>query len=70
MACCGAGPYRGILSACGIVKGYKVCEDVSEFVFFDYAHPTERAYKQFAKLIWSGSDIFTMPYNLKTLVNL
>ncbi|XP_065867625.1 GDSL esterase/lipase 2-like [Euphorbia lathyris] len=68
MACCGAGVYRGMLSSCGLVKGYEVCEDVSEYVFFDYVHPTEKLYNQLSDIIWSGTDNDTIPYNLKTLV--
>ncbi|XP_065867085.1 GDSL esterase/lipase 2-like [Euphorbia lathyris] len=67
-ACCGAGVYRGMLSSCGLVKGYEVCEDVSEYVFFDSVHPTEKLYDQLSDIIWSGIDNDTIPYNLKTLV--
>ncbi|WCJ39320.1 GDSL lipase [Euphorbia peplus] len=70
VACCGAGVYRGILSSCGLVKGYETCEDeVSEYVFFDSVHPTQKLYKQLSDLILSGSDSVTIPYNLKTLVH-
>ncbi|XP_050231359.1 GDSL esterase/lipase 2-like [Mercurialis annua] len=68
VACCGAGLYRGILSSCGLVKGYEVCDNASEYVFFDSVHPTEKTYKQLAKLIWSGDHKVTMPYNLNTMV--
>ncbi|XP_065868507.1 GDSL esterase/lipase 2-like isoform X2 [Euphorbia lathyris] len=68
VACCGAGPYRGIVSSCGLVKGYEVCEDVNEYVFFDSVHPTEKFYDQLSHLIWSGGHNVNIPYNLKTLV--
>lgn len=68
-ACCGSGPFRGVLSSCGISKDYKVCEDVSEYLFFDSVHPTEKAYKQLAKLIWRGGYNVSWPYNIKTLVD-
>ncbi|KAJ9190457.1 hypothetical protein P3X46_001659 [Hevea brasiliensis] len=58
----------GTKSSCRISKDYKVCEDVSEYLFFDPVHPTEKAYKQLAKLIWSGGHNVSWPYNLKTLV--
>ncbi|XP_034209271.1 GDSL esterase/lipase 2-like [Prunus dulcis] len=68
VACCGSGPYGGIFNCGGmkISKKYNLCKNVSEYVFFDSSHPTERVYEQFAKKIWSGNSI-TAPYNLKAL---
>ncbi|TQD77599.1 hypothetical protein C1H46_036871 [Malus baccata] len=69
VACCGSGPYRGVYSCGGRrgVKEYDLCDNVSEHLFFDSAHPTEMAYEQSAKLFWSGTPDFTAPYNLKAL---
>ncbi|XP_060669714.1 GDSL esterase/lipase 1-like isoform X2 [Ziziphus jujuba] len=69
VACCGSGPYRGIMSCGGRtgVTEYYLCDNVSEYVFFDSAHPTERAYKQLAQLAWSGEPSVTGSYNLKAL---
>ncbi|CAK7338953.1 unnamed protein product [Dovyalis caffra] len=64
MACCGSGPYRA--SGCGL-KGYLLCDDVSEYLFFDAVHPTEKANYQFAELMWNGSTKIIKPYNLKSL---
>ncbi|KAG5227347.1 GDSL esterase/lipase [Salix suchowensis] len=64
-ACCGNGPYRSF-TTCG-QKGYQLCENASEYFFFDSAHPTESANNQFAKLMWSGNLDIVKPYNLKTL---
>ncbi|KAM3747001.1 hypothetical protein ACB098_05G005700 [Castanea mollissima] len=68
-ACCGIGPYRGINSCGGkrSVKEYELCENPSEYVFFDTAHPTEKAYQQLAELMWSGTPNVAGPYNLKAL---
>ncbi|KAF3450557.1 hypothetical protein FNV43_RR06644 [Rhamnella rubrinervis] len=69
VACCGSGPYRGIFS-CGGRRGlkvYELCDNPSEYVFFDSAHPTERAYQQLAQLSWSGNSSVAGPYNLKAL---
>ncbi|KAF3963612.1 hypothetical protein CMV_012019 [Castanea mollissima] len=68
-ACCGTGPYRGIFSCGGkrSVKEYKLCHNVSEYVFFDSIHPSEKANQQFAELMWNGTPNITGPYNLKTL---
>ncbi|XP_015901887.1 GDSL esterase/lipase 1-like [Ziziphus jujuba] len=69
VACCGSGPYRGIWS-CGGRRGvteYYLCDNVSEYVFFDSSHPTERAYEILAQLAWSGEPNVTGSYNLKAL---
>lgn len=68
-ACCGGGRYRGD-SSCGgkgEVKEFGLCDNVSDYFFFDSFHPTEKAYKQLAKLMWSGDSGITEPYNLKEL---
>ncbi|XP_034207928.1 GDSL esterase/lipase 2-like [Prunus dulcis] len=60
-ACCGFGPYRAI-NTCGGKRGvteYELCNNVTEYVFFDSGHPTERVYQQVSKLWWS--------HNLKEL---
>ena len=69
VACCGSGPDREYYSCGGkrSLKDYEVCENASDYVFFDSVHPTERADKIFSKLIWSGNQTITGPYNLKTL---
>ncbi|EXC01345.1 GDSL esterase/lipase 1 [Morus notabilis] len=68
-ACCGSGPYRGILS-CGGKRGvteYYLCDNPSEYVFFDSGHLTDRAYEQFSEQAWSGKPSFAGPCNLKAL---
>nr|GEX21519.1 lipase, GDSL [Tanacetum cinerariifolium] len=68
-ACCGSGPFRGIFS-CGGKRGipdYELCDNVTEFLFFDSLHPNEMAYRQFAELFWKGDPRVTGPYNLKAL---
>ncbi|KAJ6959730.1 GDSL esterase/lipase 1-like isoform X2 [Populus alba x Populus x berolinensis] len=65
MACCGSGPLRASIT-CG-QKVYQLCDNVSEYLFFDGIHPTEKANYQFAKLMWDGSPKIVKPYNLKTL---
>ncbi|XP_059458021.1 GDSL esterase/lipase 1-like isoform X1 [Corylus avellana] len=70
MGCCGSGPYRGIQS-CGrkrsINDQYELCGNPSEYLFFDSAHPSEKANEQLAKLLWNGNLDVTWPYNLKAL---
>ena len=69
IACCGTGPYRGTFSCGGkrSVKEYELCENVSEYVFFDSVHATEKANQQIAELMWSGTPNITGPYNLAAL---
>ncbi|KAI4355382.1 hypothetical protein L6164_004162 [Bauhinia variegata] len=56
VACCGSGPYRGLTSCGGqrTEKDYELCDSVGEYVIFDAGHPTEKAYRQIAELMWNG----------------
>ncbi|CAN8321891.1 unnamed protein product [Cochlearia groenlandica] len=71
--CCGSGPLRGI-NTCGNRLGpsqdYVLCENVSEYLFFDASHLTEKANRQIAELVWNGPASVTGPYNLKALFEL
>ncbi|KAK9923820.1 hypothetical protein M0R45_032220 [Rubus argutus] len=68
-ACCGIGAYFG--SGCGNeTKGYELCSNPGDYVWFDGAHTTERANLQLAELIWSGIPNVTGPYNVKQLFGL
>ncbi|KAF8406822.1 hypothetical protein HHK36_005943 [Tetracentron sinense] len=68
-ASCGTGPFRRFpnCGGKGAVKEYQLCDNASEYMYFDSAHPTERANKQFAELMWSGTPKVVAPYNLKVL---
>ncbi|XP_010501062.1 PREDICTED: GDSL esterase/lipase 3 isoform X2 [Camelina sativa] len=72
-ACCGSGPLRGI-NTCGNRIGpsqsYELCENVTDYLFFDSSYLTEKAHRQIAELIWSGQPNVTGPYNLKALFEL
>ncbi|CAH8306186.1 unnamed protein product [Eruca vesicaria subsp. sativa] len=69
--CCGSGPLRGI-NTCGNRMGqsFELCENVTDYLFFDSTHLTEKAHRQIAELIWSGPSNVTGPYNLKALFEL
>lgn len=73
-ACCGAGAYNGDVQ-CGrpsdLIKNppTNVCDNVDEHVFWDYYHPTDKAYSMLAKEFWSGDSSFVSPVNIKTLVS-
>ncbi|KAM3375219.1 GDSL esterase/lipase 5 [Capsicum galapagoense] len=71
-ACCGTGPFRGILSCGGKgqVKEYELCKNVKDYLFFDSVHPTELAYQQCAELMWNGTLEVVAPHNLKSLFEL
>ncbi|VYS49040.1 unnamed protein product [Arabidopsis thaliana] len=73
MACCGTGPLRGI-NTCGgrmgVSQSYELCEKVTDYLFFDHFHLTEKAHQQIAELIWSGPTNVTKPYNLQALFEL
>uniref|UniRef100_M1A2L8 Zinc finger protein n=2 Tax=Solanum tuberosum TaxID=4113 RepID=M1A2L8_SOLTU len=71
-ACCGTGPFRGILSCGGTMQGkeYELCKNVKEYLFFDSLHPTELAYQQYAKLLWNGTPDMVAPYKLKSFFKL
>ncbi|CBI35808.3 unnamed protein product, partial [Vitis vinifera] len=66
-ACCGSDPYRGLLSCGGkrTIKEYELCSNVSEHVFFDSAHSTDKANQQMTELMWKGTGNVTGPYNLE-----
>ncbi|KAF8012820.1 hypothetical protein BT93_I0856 [Corymbia citriodora subsp. variegata] len=68
-ACCGSGPFNGLLFSCGkkngTASGFTLCRDSSEYVWFDAAHPTEMANQQLASLLWDGPSHTVGPYNLK-----
>lgn len=49
------------------MKDYVLCENPSEYIYFDSIHPTERSNKVFSQGMWSGNQSIAWPYNLKTL---
>ncbi|KAJ0249892.1 GDSL esterase/lipase 2 [Hirschfeldia incana] len=71
MGCCGSGSLRGI-NTCGnqMGKSYELCKNVTDYLFFDASHLTEKAHRQLADLIWSGRPNITGPYNLQALFEL
>ncbi|KAL3723521.1 hypothetical protein ACJRO7_035666 [Eucalyptus globulus] len=68
-ACCGSGPYRASPTSGGKrgVKEYSLCRHPEKFLFFDTYHPSERANKQSAQLMWNGSLSVIRPRNLEAL---
>ena len=68
-ACCGSGAYRGMNCGGGRngTEPYDLCNNPSEYVWFDGGHTTETANRQLAELIWSGAPNVTGPYNVQQL---
>lgn len=54
----------------GLSQNYELCENVTDYLFYDPFHLTEKANQQIAELIWSGPTNITGPYNLKALFEL
>ncbi|XP_049387956.1 GDSL esterase/lipase 5-like [Solanum stenotomum] len=71
-ACCGTGPFRGVLSCGGKrqVKEYELCNNVKDYLFFDSSHPSEKAYQKYTELLWNGTPDVVAPYNLKSFFEL
>ncbi|XP_062087917.1 GDSL esterase/lipase 1-like [Humulus lupulus] len=68
VGCCGSGPYQGIFNCGGKrAKEYFLCGNVSEYVFFDSSHSTERVYQQFTEQTWSKEPSPKGSYNLREL---
>ncbi|KAK2654124.1 hypothetical protein Ddye_013980 [Dipteronia dyeriana] len=72
IACCGAGDLNGE-DCSGGYSGIKfnLCEDPSEYVFFDGGHHSQMTNLQLAQLLWNGTGDVTGPhYNVKKLFEL
>ncbi|KAG6554956.1 hypothetical protein Mapa_003541 [Marchantia paleacea] len=74
-ACCGSGLYNAE-AQCGRPADLitnppsNVCDNVDEHVFWDYFHPSDRAYGIVADKLWDGDLDVVAPMNLNALVNL
>ncbi|BBN13806.1 hypothetical protein MPTK1_6g06530 [Marchantia polymorpha subsp. ruderalis] len=74
-ACCGSGLYNAE-TQCGrpadLITNppYNLCDNVDKYVFWDYFHPSERAYGIVADKLWNGDLDVVAPMNLNNLVNL
>ncbi|KAG7988493.1 hypothetical protein I3843_03G190700 [Carya illinoinensis] len=68
-ACCGTGPYGGILTCGGTkdVPDYELCDNVGDYVWWDSFHPTEKIHEESANALWNGPSSDVGPYNLQEL---
>ncbi|KAK6164368.1 hypothetical protein DH2020_001232 [Rehmannia glutinosa] len=67
VACCGQGPYNG-LGLCTAASN--ICENRSQYAFWDPFHPSERANRIIVQTIMSGSEKYMAPMNLSTIMEL
>lgn len=67
-ACCGTGLYRGL--PCYNSDVSTVCVNASEYVFWDFAHPTQTVNEILANRFWAGSPPDVMPMNVLQLSGL
>lgn len=69
LACCGDGPYNGRVG-CGLEAGWSMCNDPSEYVYWDRFHPTERVQWMIAEEVWGGDSSLVSPMNLRSLIHI
>ncbi|CAN6192564.1 unnamed protein product [Urochloa humidicola] len=65
-ACCGSGRL-GAQSGCQ--PNSTLCGDRGRYLFWDYGHPTQHSAELVAATFYDGPAQFTLPVNLKQLVN-
>ncbi|MCO5583188.1 hypothetical protein L7F22_037096 [Adiantum nelumboides] len=66
--CCALGPYGGLPICSASINS--VCDDASQYVYWDFAHPTERAVSLTADWFLQGSPPDVQPFNLRQLATL
>lgn len=66
-ACCGSGSYNGDFTCQKKSTSFSVCSNPNDYLWFDAAHPTDKANQVFSKEFWSGGSNLVAPYNLQNL---
>ncbi|CAM6092750.1 unnamed protein product [Calypogeia fissa] len=66
-SCCGTGLYGG-MKPC--LSWTSICQNTSDYLFWDEFHPTAASYKLIADSFWSGPIELSSPWNVKTLASL
>ncbi|KAL8139217.1 hypothetical protein V2J09_005238 [Rumex salicifolius] len=69
-ACCGTGKYNGAFTCGSPSVKFNLCTDPTDYLFFDAAHPTDKANGQFSQLFWSGPTTVVSPYTMQALFNM
>ncbi|KAG6549622.1 hypothetical protein Mapa_008600 [Marchantia paleacea] len=77
LACCGIGTLNSDAAGCGIIDEsgnplYNLCTqgEVREYVFWDFAHPTESVNQLLGELFFSGDGRWSAPMNVEALAHL
>ncbi|CAO2824664.1 unnamed protein product [Amaranthus hypochondriacus] len=65
--CCGSGTYNGDFTCQKKGTSFTVCSNPNDYLWFDAAHPTDKANQAFSKEFWTGGSNLVAPYNLQTL---
>ncbi|KAI5061371.1 hypothetical protein GOP47_0023876 [Adiantum capillus-veneris] len=63
--CCALGPYGGVPICSTSINS--ICDDASQYVYWDFAHPTESAFSLAANWFLQGSPPDVQPFNLQQL---
>lgn len=66
-ACCGSGEYNGAFNCGSTTEKFSLCSSPNDYLWFDAAHPTDKANGQLAQMFWNGSSNVVAPNNLKSL---
>ena len=66
-ACCGIGKYGGFFDC---LRGFPMCKDVSNHLFWNAYHPTSKFNKELVEIIWNNGPPYTYPKSGKELSNL
>ena len=66
-ACCGSGIYNGDFTCQKKGFSFSVCSNPNDYLWFDSAHPTDKANQAFSDEFWSGGPDLVAPYNLQDL---
>lgn len=67
-ACCGVGPFNGILPGCTPIAN--LCNNRDEYVFWDAYHPTERASRLIVQQMMNGTHDYMKPMNLSVIMSI
>ncbi|KAL5972586.1 hypothetical protein ACLOJK_039391 [Asimina triloba] len=66
-ACCGMGGKLNARDGCIPTSSY--CSDRDSYVFWDFVHPTEKAYRIMSGKLFDGSQLYTYPINMRHIMN-
>ncbi|MCO5591698.1 hypothetical protein L7F22_045689 [Adiantum nelumboides] len=64
-ACCGIGKYGGFLNC---LRGFPVCGNVEDHLFWDSFHPSSKFQEQFVDLVWNNGPPYSYPHSGKQLL--